>query len=40
MMAKLELVSGRVVAAPRVGERRLAVRLVWEITAGAATVRS
>lgn len=31
--AKIKLISGRVVAAPPVGERRFAVRLAWEVTA-------
>jgi hypothetical protein len=38
--AKVELVSGRVVAAPKVGERRFALRMIWEITVGVGSVRS
>ena len=34
------LVSGRIVAAPRVGERRLALRLVWELTVEEVTART
>jgi hypothetical protein len=35
----VRLVSGRVVAAPPVGERRFAVRLVWALTEQGQTVR-
>jgi hypothetical protein len=35
--AEVKLVSGKVVAAPPVGERRFALQLVWEITAGGRT---
>jgi hypothetical protein len=38
--AQVRLVSGRVVAAPPVGERRFALSLVWEITAGPRTLRT
>jgi hypothetical protein len=38
--AQVRLVSGRVVAAPPVGDRRFAVRLVWEVTAGARNLRT
>jgi hypothetical protein len=36
----VRLVSGRVVAAPPVGDRRFAVRLVWTITGQGQTVRA
>jgi hypothetical protein len=36
---RVRLVSGRVVAAPPVGRRRFAARLVWAITGQAQTVR-
>jgi hypothetical protein len=38
--AEVRLVSGKVVAAPPVGERRFAVRLLWEITANSRSIRS
>jgi hypothetical protein len=37
---RVRLLSGRVVAAPPVGERRFAARLVWAITGQAQTVRA
>ena len=37
---KSRLVSGRIVAAPPVGERRLALRLVWELTLAEGTART
>lgn len=38
--AEIRLVSGRVVAAPPVGDRRFAMRLEWEIVAAGAPIRT
>jgi len=38
--AQVRLISGRVVPAPPVGDRRFAVQLVWELEAGGRTFRT